>query len=181
MTAAEMHDVQLVPVDGSLLAPLLSVAVNQTKPEEVMPPCEGSPGWSEARQAAFCVFYRSHLAGLDGPTRTLMYTILLEGDVVGMIRMARRDEVDTVETGIWLGNSVRGKGIGVVALKLILREAARIGARRVVADTTAANVAAIGVLRRCGATLCYQGPQVHAEISLGGFIGTSGEKSGRNS
>jgi RimJ/RimL family protein N-acetyltransferase len=180
MTPVGTRDVQLVPVDERLLAQLLSLAVAQTKPEEVMPPCEAPPGWSESRRAAFCDFYRSHHAGLDGPTRTLMYAILLNGDVVGMIRMARRDEAETMETGIWLGNSVRGKGVGGAALRLILREAARVGARRVVADTTAANAPAIGVLRRCGANLCFEGSEVYAEILLGnGSSGPSIEKPGR--
>ena len=82
-----------------------------------------------------------------------MYAILCNGDVVGTIRMARRDETDTLETGMWLGTSARGQGIGVAALRLLLGEAALTGARRVVAETTAANVAAIGVLRSCGAVL----------------------------
>jgi hypothetical protein len=37
-----------------------------------------------------------------------MYAIVCDGDVVGMIRMARRDEPDTMETGMWLGESARG-------------------------------------------------------------------------
>ena len=35
------------------------------------------------------------------------------------------------------------------------------------AETTAANVAAIGVLRRCGAVISVNGPEVHAEIPIG--------------
>ena len=98
-------------------------------------------------------FYRSNYGGLDGPTRTLMYAITCDGDVVGMIRMARRDEADTMETGMWVGQSARGQGIGVAALRLLLAEAARAGSRRVVAETTYKNTAALGVLRRCGAVL----------------------------
>ena len=114
---------------------------------------------------AFCAFYRSHQAGLDGPTRTRMYAVLSNGDVVGMIRMARRDK-DTLETGMWLGTSARGQGIGVAALRLLLDEAAPTGARAIVAETTSSNVAAIGVLRRCGATFTVNGPDVHAEIRM---------------
>ena len=39
-------------------------------------------------------------------------------------------------------------------------------ARRVVAETTAANAAAIKVLRRCSAVLVFDGSQVHAEIPV---------------
>ncbi len=162
-----MRVVRLTPVDERLLQPLLSVAVAETKPDEVMPPIEAAPGWSDARRDAFCDFYRSHHAGLGGPRRTLMYAILCDGDVVGMIRMARRDETDTMETGMWLGRSARGQGIGVAALRLLLGEAALTGAHRVVAETTAANVAAIGMLRRCGAVFTVNGPEVHAEIPIG--------------
>jgi RimJ/RimL family protein N-acetyltransferase len=57
-------------------------------------------------------------------------------EIVGMIRMARRDEPDTMETGMWLGRSYRGMGIGRAALQLLLAEAAENGIRRVVAETT---------------------------------------------
>jgi RimJ/RimL family protein N-acetyltransferase len=67
---------------------------------------------------------------------------------------------------MWLGRSVRGRGIGVRALRLLLDEAARTGARRVVAETTAENAAAITVLRRCSAVLVFDGTQVHAEIPV---------------
>jgi RimJ/RimL family protein N-acetyltransferase len=160
-----MPSIRLTPLDERLLGPLLTVAVGEAAPDEVMPPVEGPPGWSEARREAFCEFYRSHLAGLGGPTRTQMYAIRSNGDVVGMIRMARRDEADTAETGMWLGKSLRGKGIGVAAVQLLLGEAALVGIRRVVAETTAANAAAIGALRRCGAVFTVDGEQVRAEIS----------------
>jgi hypothetical protein len=79
--------VGLTPVDERLLTLLLSVAVAETKPDEVMPPVEAPPGWSQPRRDAFCEFYRSHYRGLNGPTRTLTYGILCNSDVVGMIRM----------------------------------------------------------------------------------------------
>jgi hypothetical protein len=102
--------VRLVPVDERLLAPLLSVAVAETKPNEVMPPVEAPPGWSEPRRDAFCEFYRSHYRGLKGPTRTLTYGILCDCDVVGMVRMARRDDPDSLVTGMWLGRSTSRPG-----------------------------------------------------------------------
>jgi len=119
--------VRLTRVDERLLTPLLSVAVAETKPDEVMPPVEAPPGWSQPRRDAFCEFYRSHYRGLNGPTRTLTYGILCNSDVVGMIRMARSDGPDTLETGMWLGRSARGRGIGGRALRLLLDEAAHTG------------------------------------------------------
>src|SRR5689334_17782964 len=162
-----MRVVRLTPIDERLLQPLLYVAVAETAPEEVMPPVTVPPGWSRERRIAFCDFYRSHHGGLGGPTRTLMYAILCDGEVVGMIRMARRAETDTMETGMWLGKSARCQGVGGAALQLLLGEAASCGARRLVAQTTTANGAAIGVLRRCGAALTLNGPAVHAEIPIG--------------
>jgi RimJ/RimL family protein N-acetyltransferase len=161
-----MGVVRLTPVAERVLQPLLSLAVAETAQNEVMPPIDAPPGWSEARRRAFCNFYRSHHDGLGGPTRTEVNAILCDGEVVGMIRMARRDDSDSVETGMWLGKSARGQGIGVAALQLLLGEAALVGAHRVVAETTAANVAAIGVLRRCGAVLSVNGAEVHAEIPI---------------
>jgi RimJ/RimL family protein N-acetyltransferase len=161
-----MGNVRLTPVDEQALEPLLSVAIADTEPDEVMPPVDAPGGWSRVRREAFREFYRASYGGLDGPTRTLMFVIVCDGAVVGMIRMARRDEPDTMETGMWLGRSARGQGIGPAALRLLLAEAARAGARRVVAETTPHNTAALGALRRCGALLYDDGTRVRAEIPL---------------
>jgi RimJ/RimL family protein N-acetyltransferase len=159
-------DVRLALVDEQTLEPLLSVAVAEAEPEEVMPPVSASAGWSQARREAFREFYRSSYGGLQGPTRTLMYAIFCDGDVVGMIRMARRDDPDTMETGMWLGRSARGQGIGEAALRLLLAQAAHVGTRAVVAETTSQNTAALAVLRRCGAKVRNAGTGMHAEILL---------------
>lgn len=160
-------NVQLTPVDELTLEPLLTVAVAETQPEEVMPPVKAPPGWSQARQEAFREFYRSSYGGLDGPTRTQMYAVICDGKVVGMTRMARRDAPDTMETGMWLGRSARGQGIGVAALRLLLAAAAHAGTHLVVAETTVQNTPALGALRRCGAVLRDDGTGVRAEIELG--------------
>lgn len=159
--------VRLVPVDEGNLEALLSVAVAEAEPDEVMPPVTAPPGWSEARREGFRTFHRQHFAGLDGPDRTVMYAILIGGDVLGMIRMARRDEPGTVETGMWLGRSARGLGLAAAALRALLVEAAGVGADRVVAETAAGNQPALAVLRRCGARLTPgSGDAVRAEIAL---------------
>ncbi len=66
-------DVRLTPVDEQTLEPLLSVAIAETEPHEVMPPVTAPAGWSQVCREAFREFYRSSYGGLDGPTRTLMY------------------------------------------------------------------------------------------------------------
>jgi RimJ/RimL family protein N-acetyltransferase len=159
--------VRLTPVDEQTLEPLLSVAVAETEPAEVMPPVPGPAGWSLARREAFREFHRAHFAGLDGPTRTVMYAIAIGSDVVGMIRMSRSDHPETFETGIWLGDSARGQGIGVAALRALLSEAARAGARSVVANTTTSNAAALGALSRCGAVITRDGNAARAELKVG--------------
>jgi RimJ/RimL family protein N-acetyltransferase len=159
--------IRLAPVDEQTLEPLLSMAVAETEPGEVMPPLPGPPGWSQARREAFREFHRARYGGLDGPTRTTMYAIYAGGDVVGMIRMSHTDEPGTMETGMWLGRSARGQGIGAAALRCLLEEAARVGARRIVANTTADNRAALGVLMQSGAVVRQEGDAVRAELGVG--------------
>ncbi|MEV4491559.1 GNAT family N-acetyltransferase [Micromonospora coxensis] len=158
--------VRLEPVDERNLEPLLSVAVAEAEPDDVMPPVEAPAGWSAARREAFRAFHRASFGGLDGPTRTLMYAILAGGEVVGMVRMSRCDEPGVVETGMWLGRSARGQGLGVAALRELMDAAAAAGMQAVVADTTRDNAGAVEVLRKCGAKLQENGDRVHAEICL---------------
>ncbi|QOC90047.1 GNAT family N-acetyltransferase [Micromonospora craniellae] len=158
--------VRLEPVDEKNLESLLSVAAAEAEPAEVMPPVEAPAGWSHARREAFREFHRASFGGIDGPTRTAMYAILAGGEVVGMIRMTRRDTPDTVDVGMWLGQSARGQGIGRAALCELLNLASDAGVRTVVADTTADNHGALYVLERCGAKLHEDGDRVHAEIPL---------------
>jgi RimJ/RimL family protein N-acetyltransferase len=158
--------VRLEPVDERNLEPLLSVAVAEAEPGDVMPPVEAPAGWSHARREAFRDYHRASFGGLDGPTRTLMYAILAGGEVVGMVRMTRCDEPGTVETGMWLGRSARGQGLGPAALRELLNAAAAAGMKAVVADTTRDNPGAVSVLSKCGAKLREDGDKVHAEICL---------------
>ncbi|MFG1775026.1 GNAT family N-acetyltransferase [Micromonospora sp. NPDC049051] len=158
--------VRLEPVDEGNLEPLLSVAAAEAEPGDVMPPVEAPAGWSHARREAFREFHRASFGGLDGPTGTRMYAILAGGEVVGMIRMSRRAEPGTVETGMWLGRSARGQGIGAAALRELLNEAAAAGMRLVVAETTIDNQGAVSVLRKCGAKLREDAGRVQAEMCL---------------
>ncbi|MFC3503095.1 GNAT family N-acetyltransferase [Micromonospora krabiensis] len=158
--------VRLEPVNERNLEPLLSVAAAEAEPGDVMPPVEAPAGWSTARREAFREFHRASFGGLTGPTRTQMYAILVGGEVVGMIRMTLRDEPGTVETGMWLGRSARGQGIGAAALRELLNEAAAAGMTAVVAETTRDNTPAVSVLEKSGAKLHDKGDKVQAEICL---------------
>jgi RimJ/RimL family protein N-acetyltransferase len=156
-------DVRLVPIDGeAMLQRLLAVAVADAEPDEVMPPVPGPPGWTPARRDAFRDFHRGRYDGLTGIARTAMFAIATtEGDVIGMIRLTRLeadDEAGIAETGIWLGRSARGRGIGTAALRALLCLAGPAGVHTVVAGTTSANTAALRVLDRCGADLTPHEP-----------------------
>lgn len=158
--------VRLEPVDEANLESLLSVAAAEAEPSDVMPPVEAPAGWSHARREAFREFHRASFGGLDGPTRTLMFAVCVGGEVVGMVRMTRRDAPGLVETGMWLGRSARGQGLGAAALRELLNAAAAAGMHSVVAETTPDNLGAVAVLRNCGAKLRNEGQKVYAEISL---------------
>ncbi|NES16729.1 MULTISPECIES: GNAT family N-acetyltransferase [Micromonospora] len=158
--------VRLEPVDEGNLEPLLSVAAAEAEPEDVMPPVEAPAGWSLARRDAFRDFYRASFGGLEGPTRTRMYAIIAGGEVVGMVRMTRCAEPGTVETGMWLGRSARGQGLGAAALRELLHAAAAAGMHTVVAETTPDNRGAISVLEKCGAELREDGGKLRAKMCL---------------
>ena len=153
-------DVELRVLDDRTLEDLLEVAVADAAPEEVMPPVAGSPGWTVARREAFLAFFRPMLGGVD----TTIYAIMVDGEIAGFMRLKRLATV--AETGMWLGRSWRGKGVGAAALRRLLREAACAGFVKVVADTTPGNVAALGVLRGAGARIVIAGDRVYAEMAI---------------
>ena len=157
-------------LDEALVGELLEVAVQSATPEETMPPVEGPPGWTEARRRAFVEFYAVRLDGLDGEHRTAMFAVLADGEVAGMIRLARTDTDGEYETGMFLGGAQRGRGLGKAALRAVLDEARLLGARAVVADTTPGNLAALATLRAVGAELATDeaAGKVLARINVAG-------------
>ena len=160
-------DLELTALDEALTVRLLEVAVAGVTPFESMPPVEGPPGWTPSTREAFLDFHRERNTGLDGAHATVMYAISVGGAVVGMIRMSRReDEPTTMETGIWLARSARGRGLAVAALRALVGNARAAGAKAVVADTTPANGAALAALRRCGAVLRPDGDKVYARMEI---------------
>jgi len=178
-------DVSLCEIlDEAGLRALLAVAVADATPEETMPPCEGPPGWTEAKQEFFLEFFRPVVAS----SGTQVYAVMAGDDIAGFMRLRRMppdfahgDDSDahgegaggenagvaTAETGMWLGRSYRGKGIGAAAFDALLTEAGKRGYGRVVADTTPQNVAALGVLRGGRARMREGDGKIYAEIAIG--------------
>lgn len=162
-------DVQLRSIDEEVLQRLLLVAMEDADLGEVMPPVAGPAGWTPRRREAFRAFHRTRRDGLAGRQREATFAVVYGEQIVGSARLASRPaEHGVLETGIWLARGARGRGIGTALLGVLLEEAARAGASRVVAETTAANRAALGVLRRCGATLSSPNAQgsIRAELPL---------------
>lgn len=148
-----MPEVELRVVDEELLEPLLAAAVAQAQPRQVMRGADGATEWEPEHLDAFREFHRRHYGGLDDPHRTVMFAVLTGGEVAGMIRMTQTEEPGTIQVGMWLGRKARGRGVGTAALRAILARAAQAGAHTVIADTTAGNAAALGMLGHVGAEI----------------------------
>jgi RimJ/RimL family protein N-acetyltransferase len=160
------RQIQLLRLDQHSLRELLAVAIDETDPDETMPPMVGAPGWTPMRQAAFIGFFEPMLAGFQGPKRTVIYGIKIDGLMAGFIRMKLTDRPGVVEAGMWIGRTWRGLGAGTAALAELLNEAVRNQMHTVIADTTPDNRAALGALRKLGATI-HEGDKIYAEISIG--------------
>ena len=131
-----LRGVTLRPIDEEVLAELLTLAVADAAPEEVMPVMAGPPGWTAPRREAFLAFHRERRDGLAGDRRELGLAIVAERRLVGVARLAALEVPETYEAGIWLGRSARGRGVGSAALRALVAEAGAIGAAAVVAYTT---------------------------------------------
>ncbi|WP_426225873.1 GNAT family N-acetyltransferase [Pseudarthrobacter sp. DSP2-3-2b1] len=148
-------NVRLADIDEPLLAQLLELALRDASPDEVTPPLGEGPDWNPARIDWFRAYHRAAAAGLDGPAAEKSWAVLCGGEPAGCIRLKRTGKGNTAETGIWLGRSYRGRGLGGAALALGLVEARRAGLQEVVAHTTAANTGAQRILTAAGATLTH--------------------------
>ena len=107
-----------------------------------------------------------------------MYAIEAGGELVGMIRLTPAGaDTSEAETGVWLGRSVRGRGIGKAALRALIAEAAGAGVTTIVADTTPGNAAALALLRDVGATLTRDpdAAKVYARVRVPGGRSSSPE------
>jgi RimJ/RimL family protein N-acetyltransferase len=132
-----------------------------------MPPVAGPAGWTAQREDAFRAFHRARRAGLTGGHHESTFAVAADGEIVGSARLELK-EPGTLEAGLWLARSARGRGIGTAVLRALLEEAAKAGAVTVVAETTAGNTAAVGVLRHSGGMFSVDNgsDHVHAEIRV---------------
>lgn len=156
-----------------MLPDLLAVAVEEADPAEVMPPVDGPAGWTPRRREAFVAWHRARGAGLDGPLREATYAIVHEGRIAGSARLARCADngAAALETGVWLARSRRGRGIGTAVLRILLDEAAKSGARFVLADTAEHNAAALTALSRNGAIVVRRAEgRVHVRLGVGDHL-----------
>jgi RimJ/RimL family protein N-acetyltransferase len=156
-----MSTVTLRPIDEELLPRVLAAAVSGVHPADTMPDVPQTQGWTPERRAAFTDFQRS----LFGTS----YAIMNGEEVVGWTRLTPAEAPGTAETGIWLARDARGKGNAVAALHLLIEEARAQGKTALIAETNAANHAAVGVLRTLGAKL-WKDPEtgaVHATLRVG--------------
>lgn len=152
------HSVRLTPLNAAGVERLLALAVAEATEENVMPPVDEPPGWSTTRQEAFRQFYRLH--------HDVMYEVVVDDRTVGMIRLTPTAEDGVAETGMWLGTSTRGQGVGTSALHAVLDRATDLGWKTVIADTTPENTPAIRALVGCGAAVSHVGDKVLATFAL---------------
>ncbi|ALV43538.1 GCN5 family acetyltransferase [Pseudarthrobacter sulfonivorans] len=164
-------EVRLADVDDPMLERLLELAQLDASADDVTPPLSNGTGWNAERIDWFLAYHRSAAAGLEGPAAEKSWAVLCDGSPAGAIRLKLTDaetaQHETAETGIWLGRSYRGHGVGGAALRLVLAEARRAGLHRVVAKTTAANIGAQRLLTAAGAVLTHDdGGAVCAVVDL---------------
>lgn len=153
--------IELRPLSEANLSELLDVAVADADPAEVMPSVPGPRGWTDNRRRVFCDFHRARSIAAAEPTE-ITYVIILDDRVIGAARL--QPSGDSVEMGIWIGRSHRGRGIGRLVVADLVTLAQQTDAARVVASTTSRNAAAQRLLRGIGATLTTTGDAVDAEL-----------------
>lgn len=142
--------VDLAPVDDDVLERLVSVATTDASAHEVTPPLTPGDTWSSLRVDWLRRFHRDRRTGVSGPAGEATWAVMADDHVVGSVRLKRTEDADALEAGIWLSRSARGHGIGRAALEAAVQEATALGAATVIAETTASNLSALGVLQNLG-------------------------------
>lgn len=147
--------VDLVTVDEVVLERLVDAATTDALADEVTPRLTSDDdGWSTARVTWLRHFHRDRRLGLDGLPGEATWALVADDHVVGSVRLKRTDDPGVLETGVWLRRSARGQGIGRDAIAAVVREAAALGAKALVAETRESNRAALSVLAGGGFATC---------------------------
>lgn len=155
----------LVAVDEAVLVELVAVACTDADADEVTPRLGEAQGWSAERIAWLYAYHRDRRSGLDGPTGEATWAVVLDGAVVGAVRLARVEE-GALETGIWLRRNARRRGVGVEAVRQVFVLASASGATELLARTTGANSGAQALLRQNGFRISTHGGEITARRAL---------------
>lgn len=141
--------VELVPVTDEVLDKLVQVAVRGAHPNEVTPPLSpnGSDEWTSERVEWLRAFHMDRRHGLAGPAHEATWAVVVDGTIVGSVRLKVTAREGCLEMGAWLGRVARGRGIGRQALAALVEQAVLARAKEVCAETTTANIGALAVLR----------------------------------
>lgn len=158
----------LVDIDDEVLALLVRAAIDGADPDEVTPPLTPGTAWTPERIAWLHDFHRDRRAGLDGTAAEATWAVVLDGDVVGSVRLRRTADPAALEVGAWLIRDVRRRGFGRTIMAGVVAQAEALGAIKLQADTTTDNAAALAVLRGLGFTLTQdsRSDEIHAELLL---------------
>ncbi|GHH70516.1 hypothetical protein GCM10017772_17270 [Promicromonospora soli] len=149
--------VDLVPVNEDVLEDLLTLAVAEAQPGEVMPPASGeSPGeprttWTELRKGAFREYHRRCRVNPHAFVPEVTWAVKARGRIVGAARLALVDgDPEVREVGLWLGESYRGQGISSEVAYWAVAAAQTMDAKRLVARTLVGSAVARRSLERIG-------------------------------
>jgi RimJ/RimL family protein N-acetyltransferase len=160
-------DVQLNELSDEMLSRLVRHALLDSDIHEVMPAGPGPAAWTPERLDEFVSFHKGRRGGLDGPASEVSWAILVDGTAAGVVRL-QRVALGSLEVGMWLTRSTRGRGIGGQVLTSMMARATTLGANTLVAVTTSTNQAALSALARIGARIYAPTPdgRVRTEIEL---------------
>ena len=143
----------LVEVDGTVLDRLIAVATTAAAASEVTPPLTPGDSWTPERVDWLRDFHRDRRTGSDGREQEATWAVVVDGEVVGSVRLRRTAVPGALETGIWLARSARGRGTAARALAALIEEARSLGCHELRARTTAANRPAVALLTSVGFVL----------------------------
>ncbi len=142
--------IELVRVGEDILSALVTLATEDARPNEVTPPLSPGDEWTPERAEWLRSFHRDRRGGLLGAAGEATWAIVLDGRVVGAARLKQTERLGCLETGVWVGRSIRGRGVGRHAMAALIQEAASAGADELCADTTQDNSGSLAVLRQFG-------------------------------